>query len=144
MEGIRYLGIYLDNSLDWKYNTEDVYRKGQRRLYFMRKLRLFNVGSKMLLIFYPSHMASATSFAAICWGSSIRASDSRRLNKLMKKAGSVLGTALEPRESVVERRMLHKLLNIMDNTIHPLRNLRVRQQSVFSWRLLWLSCNKDR
>lgn len=49
------------------------------------------------------------------------------------KAGSVLGTALEPLELVVER-MLHKLL---DNTSHPLQDLLVRQQSVFSF-------NKDR
>ena len=49
---------------------------------------------KMLHIFYQSVVASAISFAAICWDSSIRASDSKELNKLMKKAGSVLGTAL--------------------------------------------------
>ena len=81
-------------------------------------------------------------FAATCWGSSIRASDTKKLNKLIKKAGSVLGTALEPLELVVERRMLHKLLNIMDNTTHPLHNLLVRQQSVFSRRLLQRRCDK--
>src|SRR4029434_3720447 len=36
-------------------------------------------------------------------------------------AGPVLGTALEPLELLVERRMLYKLLNIMDNTTHSLR-----------------------
>ena len=56
----------------------------------------------------------------------------------------VLGIALEPLELFVERRMEHKLLNIMDNTTHPLHNLLVRQQSVFSQRLLQLCCNKDR
>ena len=61
-------------------------------------------------------MASATFFAAICWSSSIRASDSKKLNKLIKKAGSVLGTALGPLELVVESRMLHKPLIMKDNT----------------------------
>ena len=42
-------------------------------------------------IFYQSGVASGISFAAICWGSSIRASDPKELNKLIKKAGSVLG-----------------------------------------------------
>ena len=43
----------------------------------------------------------------------------------------MLGTALEPLELVVERRMLHKLLNIMDTTQHPLHDLLVTQP-VFS------------
>ena len=55
---------------------------------------------------WQSVLVSAIFFAAICWGSSIRASDSNTLNKLIQKAGSVLGTALEPLELVVERRML--------------------------------------
>jgi len=36
------------------------------------------------------------------------------------KTGSMLGTAPEPLELIVRRRMLHKLLNIKDNTAHPL------------------------
>ena len=65
----------------------------------------------------------------------------QKLNKLIKKAGSVLGTALELLELVGERRMLHKLLNEMDNT--PSHNLLVRQQSVFNQKLLQLCCNED-
>ena len=33
-ESYRYLGVHLDNRLDWKWNTKAVYRKGQSRLYF--------------------------------------------------------------------------------------------------------------
>ena len=83
-------------------------------LYFLRKLRSFNVCSNMLHIFCQSVVASAIFFAAICWSSSIRASDSKTPNKVIKKAGTVLGTALEPLE--LERRMLFKLLNVMGNT----------------------------
>lgn len=67
----------------------------------MRKLRSFNVSSKMLQIFNQSVVASAVSFAAIYLASSTRASDSKKLNKLMKKASSVLGTPLEPLQLVV-------------------------------------------
>ena len=125
-----YLGVHLDNRLDWTDSPEAVYREGQRRLYFFRKLRSFNVCSKTLHLLYQSVAASAIIFAGICWGISIRV-DTKELNKLMKKAGSVLGTALEPIELVVERRMLHKLLNIMDNTSHPLHDLLVRQQNFY-------------
>lgn len=106
VEDYRHLGVHPDNKLDWKCKNEAVYRKGQNRCYF-----LF--------------------FASICWGSSIRASDTKKLNKLIKMAGSVLGTALERLDSVVERRMLHKLLNI----IYIFKNLSSYLASI-CWRTL--------
>lgn len=99
--------------------------------------------ANMLHVFYQCVVASAVCLAAMCGSSSIRASDSnKKQKKLIKKAGSVLGTALETLELVVERRMLHKLLNIMDNTTHRLHQPQVRQ-SVFSQRLLQLHWNKN-
>lgn len=48
----KYLGVTLDNKLDWSANTEAIYKKGQSRLYFLRRLRSFNVCNKMLQMFY--------------------------------------------------------------------------------------------
>ena len=144
VEDYKYLGVVIDNRLDWKSNTEAVYKKGMSRLYFLRKLRSFNVCSKMLEIFHQSVAASVIVFAAVCWGSSIRASDTNRLDKIIKKAGSVLGLRLESFETVVERRTLNKLLSIMDNDQHPLHHTVDRQRSTFSHRLLLLRCRRDR
>ncbi|XP_062860103.1 dehydrogenase/reductase (SDR family) member 7Cb isoform X1 [Trichomycterus rosablanca] len=140
----KYLGVWLDNRLDWKANTEAVYRKGMSRLYFLRKLRSFNVCSKMLTIFYQSVVAGAVFFAAVCWGGSIRAGDAKKLNKLIKKAGSVLGCSLDGFELVVERRSVNKLISILDNPSHPLHDLLIRQRSTFSNRLIQLHCKKER
>ncbi|KAI3359450.1 hypothetical protein L3Q82_013758, partial [Scortum barcoo] len=41
VEDYKYLGVVIDNRLDWKSNTEAVYKKGMSRLYFLRKLRSF-------------------------------------------------------------------------------------------------------
>ena len=71
--------------------------------------------SKMLEIFYQSVVAGTILFAAVCCGSNIRASDTNRLDKIIKKSGSALGLRLESFETVVERRTLNKLLSIMDN-----------------------------
>ena len=144
VEDYRYLGVVIDNRLDWKSNTEAVYKKGMSRLYFLRKLISFEVCTKMLEIFYQSVVSSTIFFAAVCWGRSIRASDTNRLEKIIKKAGSVLGLRLESFESVVERRTLNKLLSIIDNDQHPLHHTVVRQRSTFSHRLLQLRCPRDR
>ncbi|KAK0147391.1 hypothetical protein N1851_013140 [Merluccius polli] len=140
VEDYKYLGVVIDNRLDWKSNTEAVYKKGMSRL-FPEDAEIFQ---RMLEIFYQSVVASAIFFAAVCWCSSIRASDTNRLDKIIKKAGSVLGLRLESFESVVERRTLKKLLSIIDNDQHPLHHTVVRQRSTFSHRLLQLRCRRDR
>ena len=81
--------------------------------------------------------------AVVCWGSSIRASDTNRLNKLIKKASSVIGCKQDTLEALVERRTL-KLLNIMDNPLHPLHLSLVKQRSAVSKRLLQLRCHNNR
>lgn len=52
-------------------------------------------------MFYQSSVAGTIFYAAVCWGSGIKASDARRLNKLKRKAGLVIGTNLESLESVL-------------------------------------------
>ena len=100
----------------------------------MRNLKSFNVCNKI---------ACAFSVAAICWGGSIRTRDSKKIKKLIRKASSVLGTALEPLELTVERKMLQKPLTLLDNRAHPLHNPIQKQLSFFIWRLIQLHCNKD-
>ena len=62
----RYLGVQLDSELDWKSHMEAVYRKGQGRVYFLRRLRSFNICEPLL----HSVVASALFFAVACWGGS--------------------------------------------------------------------------
>ncbi|XP_061090145.1 uncharacterized protein LOC133123683 [Conger conger] len=97
IEGVstfRYLGVHLDNKLDWSANTEALYRKGQSRLYFLRRLRSFNVCSNLLWMFYQSVIASVLSYAIVCWGGSIKKRDAGRLERLGVPQGSVLGPLL--------------------------------------------------
>ncbi|KAI3363977.1 hypothetical protein L3Q82_001574 [Scortum barcoo] len=37
----KYLGVQLDDKLDWTANTDALCRKGQSRLYFLRRLASF-------------------------------------------------------------------------------------------------------
>ena len=43
VDDYKYLGVHLDNKLEWNRNIEAVYRTGQHRLYFLTKLKSFNV-----------------------------------------------------------------------------------------------------
>ncbi|TWW79070.1 hypothetical protein D4764_10G0001000 [Takifugu flavidus] len=93
----RFLGVQLDNKLEWSTNTDAVYKKAMSRLYFLRRLRSFSVCSRMLHMFYQSVLASTIFFAAVCWGAGIKAKDANRLNKLIKKAVDKLRSSFSSR-----------------------------------------------
>jgi len=73
----------------------------------------FNVWTE---VFYESTVESGICSAAICRGSSIRASGS-------KKGGWLCAGAPEPLELIVQRRMLQMLLNITNRAAHPLHEI---------------------
>ncbi|TWW58076.1 hypothetical protein D4764_07G0007950 [Takifugu flavidus] len=66
VEEYKYLGVHLNNKLDWTHNTDALYKKGQ-------------------MIFY----------AVVCWSCGSSERDRKRLNKLVRRAGSVLDCSLD-------------------------------------------------
>ncbi len=93
-EQYRYLGVSLDSKLEWSANTEAVYKKGLSWLYFLRRLRSFNVCNKLLYcIVYIVYIQCILCilYCIVCWGAGIKRTDANRLNKLIRKAHSVVG-----------------------------------------------------
>ena len=108
-EEYKYLGVLFINKLDWTRNTEAVYKIGQSRLFFLRRLRSFNICRMMLRMFYESVVASVIFFTVTCWGSGLKVADNNRLRKLIEWAGDVVGEELDTLMTMAERRMLSKL-----------------------------------
>ncbi|KAI3358821.1 hypothetical protein L3Q82_015218, partial [Scortum barcoo] len=77
------------------------------------------------------------------WGGSISKKDTSRLDKLIRRAGSVVGMKLDSLVMVAESRTLDKLLDIMDNASHPLHSVISNQRSLFSERLLLPKCRTN-
>ena len=109
--------VHLNKDLDWRNNTEAVYKKGQSRLYLLRRLKSFNVCSKLLVMFYQSIVASVLFYAVVCWG------------------GAEWGLRMESVQSVAERRIRDKLKAMLANTSHPLYGTLQDRTSTFSRRL---------
>ena len=66
------------------------------------------------------------------------------MDRLVRKAGSVVGAELECITSVADKRTLSKLLTTMDNGCHLLYNTIIKQKSSISRRLYTLPCKTDR
>ncbi|CAM4584620.1 unnamed protein product [Leuciscus chuanchicus] len=146
VDSYKYLGVHLNNKLDWTNNTEAIYKKGQSRLFLLRRLRSFGVQGELLktFFFFDSVVASAIFYGVVCWGSSISTADRKRLDKLIRKASSVLGIPLDTVQEVGERRMVAKLSSLLQNASHPLYVTITSLSSSFSHRLIHPKCLKER
>ncbi len=76
--------------------------------------------SGALGIFYQGILASVFFYAVLCWGGSITVHDKNKINKLIKKAGSVIGLPPDSLEVTVGKRMGTKLKTVLYFEGHPL------------------------
>nr|XP_049609558.1 uncharacterized protein LOC125988413 [Syngnathus scovelli] len=144
VDSYKYLGVWLDKKLDWSTHTNHLHRKTQSRMYFLRRLRSFNICNKLLEMFYQSVVASVLFYTVVCWGSSTSKKDTSRLDKLVRRAGSLIGKKLDSLETVAEARTLKKLLDIIDNVSHAQHTVITNQRSRISGRLLLPNCRTSR
>jgi len=121
--------------------------KGHNRLCFLRGLRSFSVCTKMFhILSLKSYIYKSVVESSVGLGlggnhlycSSTR--DSKKQNKQIRRLAVCSGAL----EMIVKRRMLHKLVNMKNNTDHPLHNIVLKQKSLFSQRLLQLCCNTEK
>lgn len=85
-------------------------------------------------------VASAIFYAVVCCGCSMKVVDKNRLDKLIRRAGSVRGMELDPVHVVVGRRMLFKLHSILDNPSHLIHSVLADQRRTLSQRLITAKC----
>ena len=91
-------------------------------MYCMRKLRSFGVNSDMLVTFYNAVICSIIMFGSVCWGENISKLDRGRLEKIVKKAGHVVGKPLDSFKTLHEKRLYKKLMQILNDPTHPVRH----------------------
>ncbi|KAI3369541.1 hypothetical protein L3Q82_007750 [Scortum barcoo] len=97
------------------FKTEDfqsLVKKGNSRLFLLRRLRSFGVQGPLLRTFYDSVVASAIFYGIVCWASSITDRDRRRMDRLDTLGSSFSERLLHPRCSEGETLMDVKELGI--------------------------------
>ena len=112
----------FDSKLNWKENIDSVLKKVNSRMYCMRKLRSFGVNSDMLVTFYNAVICSIIMFGSVCWGGNILKLDRGRLEKIVKKAGHVVGKPLDSFKTLHKKRLYRKLMQILNDPTHPMRH----------------------
>ena len=116
----KYLGTIIDNQLDWSPNVDAVCKRANQRLFFLRKLRQFRVNPEILHLFYQATIQSVASFNQLCYHSSVKKGDRERLEKVVKRAGAIIGSDLQPLSARYPSVALRKMSKIRSDDRHPL------------------------
>ena len=102
--------ILQQSELNRKENINSVLKNVNSRMDCMRKLRSFGVNSDMLVTFYNAVICSITMLGSLCWGGNISQLDRGSLEKIVKKAGHVVGKPLDSLKTLHEKRLYRKLM----------------------------------
>ena len=106
----KYLGFTVDDKLNWHEHCNELIKKINKRMYFLRKLKSFRLNNEVLYTFYCSILGSVITFGISCWGSSITAGDRKRLNSTIKKAGKIMNREVPNIETLFHTACLNNLI----------------------------------
>ena len=118
----KYLGVVLDDKLKWDKWTDSIYKKGQQRIYFLKKLASFNVNHTMLKVFYNSFVESVLTFGLICWFGNASETQKNTLRKIVSIASKVLGMNLNSLSDIYKARSIEKAKKIISDPRHHLNS----------------------
>ena len=126
VDSYKYLGVTIDSELNWKAHSNNIFKKLNSRMYFLRKINYFRVNSKILELFYKSFLESLISFALTCWGGNVRMNNKERINQIIKKANKIISKTSHSPSNICDFDSLYhvncqkKILSIIKDQSHPL------------------------
>ena len=118
----KYLGTIIDCKLTFKDQTDAMSSKANQRLYFLRKLKYFQVDNTILRLFYQSVIQSVLTFSIIGIYGLLSKESSRKLEKIVKAASRVIGHELcfKTVSELYSNMVQQKTAKILKDTTHPL------------------------
>jgi len=140
----KYLGSIIDSRLDWSANALALLKKGNQRLYFLKKLKAFGVGPRPLELFYKATTESVAAFNILCHFGSLKEHDRARLSRITKVAGRLVGHPVTDFQTLFETRAKKKLRAIQLDQTHPLCDVIHQHVSDRSGRLISFASRTER
>ena len=119
----KYLGTVIGERLEWTMNTSATCNKAWKRMYYLRKLKEFNINPAIMRLFYDSVVTSVLMFNAVAWFNNISLELKKKLEKVSKSADRIIGTnAKNTLDDQCKRQVLNLSRRVISNPVHPLHN----------------------
>ena len=119
VSSFKFLGSLVSNDLTWDLNCMTLLTKARQRLYFLRKLKSYNVNQTILIQFYRAIVESILTNSIIVWYDRATVYHKHRLQSVVKNAQRIIGTSLPSLESLYIERMRKKTVNVLRDPNHP-------------------------
>ena len=123
VESCRFLGVTVSRDLKWGLHIDTLTKKAQKRMFFLRQLRKFNLPRTVLVNFYTAIIESVITLAITVWYPTALAKEKAKLQRVIRAAEKVIGCTLPPLESLFKGRALKKARKIMADSSHPAHSL---------------------
>ena len=104
VESTRFLGTIISRDLKWELNINALIKKAQMRMYFLWQLWKFRLSRAMMVKFYTAIIESILTLSITIWFPAATVKDKARVERVIRSAERVTGSALPSLKSLYEVR----------------------------------------
>lgn len=142
VKSYKYLGVLINNKLDWSDHALSITSKINKRMFFVRKLNYFKVDKTLISLFYQSVIQSIISFCVCAWGGNVKAKDIDKITSVIKQASRITGIPQKHFEEIEMECSDKKIIKVLKDPTHPLHTRITFSQR--SGRLLLIKAKTER
>ncbi|GFO22014.1 reverse transcriptase [Plakobranchus ocellatus] len=89
----KFLGTHVSEKLTWDINLDNIVIKARQRLYFLRKLKSFDVGSDILINFHRATIESVLTLSITVWFGRASKASLGKLESIIRLAEKIINVA---------------------------------------------------
>ena len=90
IEQTKLLGVYISSDLSWRYNTSKMTSKAMSRMWLLRRMKLLNLPSKVILEYYLKEIRPVLEYAVAVWHAGITVAQSQDIERAQKCALKII------------------------------------------------------
>uniref|UniRef100_A0A8C7Q6V0 Reverse transcriptase domain-containing protein n=1 Tax=Oncorhynchus mykiss TaxID=8022 RepID=A0A8C7Q6V0_ONCMY len=119
VESFKFLGVHINNKLEWSKHTKTVVKRARQSLFPLRKRKRFGMGPEILKRFDSCNIDSILTSCITAWYGNCSASDRKALQSVVCMAQYITGAKLPAIQDLYTRRCQRKALKIVKDPSHP-------------------------
>ena len=104
VESFKFLGVHINNKLEWSKNTKTVVKRARQSLFPLRKLKRLGMDPEILKRFYSCNIESILTGCITAWYGNCTASDRKALQRVVHTAQYITGAKLPAIQDLYPRR----------------------------------------
>ena len=114
----KFLGVNISNDLTWSTHTDTVVKAARKRLFFLRRLKMFGMESVILTNFYRCTIESNLTGCIPVWYGICTDRDRKALRSVVRSAEFIISRKLPALQDTYHTRCLRKAGRILRDCYH--------------------------